>query len=273
MAQEDTLFPHLTVRENVAYSNGDRNQAYSMLKRFNLAHLAHRTPAQISGGERRRVALLRSWAASPRLLLLDEPLTGVDVTTRLVLLDALKELQREKDIPVLYVSHSHAECVKVGDTVSVMKEGQIVRNGTSPEVLCDCFVPGVHCRRTFENCWKAAIVKQDPEDDITRVRIGDIDLDMQSTQGNIGDTVEVGISSEDIIVSREAVQFMSARNLIQGTIKNIEPRNSQTLLTVYSKNIEFYVSLKSATRKQLYLESGDRLFLIIRARSIKRVAG
>jgi ABC-type Fe3+/spermidine/putrescine transport system ATPase subunit len=139
--QSPALFPHLTAQENVAYGlhglepGKRRKRAQEMMERFRIAHVAEQRPGRLSGGEKQRVALARTLATRPRLLLMDEPLSALDMATKLDILEDLRAWDREQGIPILYVTHVLHEAFSLGDQVVVMREGRIERRGTPQEAL------------------------------------------------------------------------------------------------------------------------------------------
>lgn len=139
--QEYTLFPHLSVAKNVAFSAADKGDVPSLLRRFNIWHLKDRKPDKISGGERQRCAICQAMARRPRLLLLDEPFSALDAVTRQNLREELQKLKQELSIPIIHVTHDISEALYLGDDVLPMVNGRIVRKwmvqfmlkGRSPE--------------------------------------------------------------------------------------------------------------------------------------------
>ncbi|MDD5723171.1 MAG: ATP-binding cassette domain-containing protein [Syntrophales bacterium] len=125
--QEYTLFPHLTVARNVAFSADNNEDVPSLLQRFNIWHLKDRKPDKISGGERQRCAICQAIARRPRLLLLDEPFSALDAVTRQNLRQEVRKLKRELSIPVIHVTHDISEALYLGDDVLPMVGGRIVR--------------------------------------------------------------------------------------------------------------------------------------------------
>ncbi|MCL5291316.1 MAG: ATP-binding cassette domain-containing protein [Actinobacteria bacterium] len=124
--QDFALFPHMTVERNVRYgisSDGisDDVGISKMLEAMNIAHLRKRFPGQLSAGEKQRVALLRALVAEPDLLLLDEPLSALDVDTRLALQTGLKDIQHMRDIPFVLVTHDFDEALRLGDGMAELK--------------------------------------------------------------------------------------------------------------------------------------------------------
>ena len=135
--QDYALFPHLSVRQNVAFAlpkNESPNRVDELLQEMELAQLADRRPQQLSGGQQQRVALARTLLPRPRLLLLDEPLSALDRSTRQRLQDFLLKLQQNDPITILLVTHDLGEIFRLADRVVEMDAGKIVRQGT-PEQL------------------------------------------------------------------------------------------------------------------------------------------
>jgi molybdate transport system ATP-binding protein len=138
------LFPHLSVLENVAFgwrarsprpTHGERAaRATGLLERVGCAHLAHRRPVGLSGGEQQRVALARALAVEPRMLLLDEPLAALDAQARRAVRNYLAEHLAERSGPALVVSHDLRDVQALGGPVYVMERGSIVQRGLPAEL-------------------------------------------------------------------------------------------------------------------------------------------
>lgn len=140
--QSLALFPHMTALENVAFGldrrvRGDdrRARAQAMLGQMNAAHLADRRPATFSGGERQRVALARAFARDPRVLLLDEPLTALDLPLRARLAQDVRRFVDERRIPAIYVTHDIGEAMTLADHAVVLQAGRVAGQGAPLEVL------------------------------------------------------------------------------------------------------------------------------------------
>ena len=127
--QDYALFPHLTARQNIAYGIKDKTEknetAREMLALFHIEHIGDRTPNKMSGGEQQRVALARALASNPKIVLLDEPLSAVDVETRTKLLDEIEEAQRRTKIPFIYVTHNEKEAERLEKNRIVLRNGRI----------------------------------------------------------------------------------------------------------------------------------------------------
>ena len=138
--QSYALFPHLTVERNVRFGLemlGRRDaaeRARAMLRLVRLDGFADRRPAALSGGQQQRVALARALAPEPEVLLLDEPLSALDLVLRREMQRELKRLQRETGITFVFVTHDQEEALTMSDRVAVMREGRVLQTGTPREI-------------------------------------------------------------------------------------------------------------------------------------------
>jgi ABC-type Fe3+/spermidine/putrescine transport system ATPase subunit len=138
--QNYALFPHLTALRNVEFGLRERRaanreeQALRALELVELAAKRDRFPAQLSGGEKQRVALARSIVLAPQLLLLDEPLAALDPKLRKQMRAELKAMQRKTGITFLFVTHDQEEALSLSDKLAVMNRGKIEQFGTPEDV-------------------------------------------------------------------------------------------------------------------------------------------
>ena len=139
--QDSRLFPHLSVRSNLLYGRRLTRTAQrwgsleATVDLLGIGHLLSRRPGGLSGGERQRVALGRALLASPRLLLLDEPLAALDDARKADLLPYIERLRDEMRLPIVYVSHSIDEVARIADTMVVLADGRTVASGPVADIL------------------------------------------------------------------------------------------------------------------------------------------
>ncbi|MEM1276275.1 MAG: ABC transporter ATP-binding protein [Pseudomonadota bacterium] len=140
--QQYALFPHLTVAENVGFglrmlrrSKAEiATRVDEMLRLVQLSQMAERRPSQLSGGQQQRVALARALAPQPKVLLLDEPLSALDLKLRQQMRIELKQIQEETGITFIFVTHDQEEALTMSDRIAVMSAGQLQQVGKAEEI-------------------------------------------------------------------------------------------------------------------------------------------
>ena len=212
--QDYALFPHMTVAQNVAY--GARDRAAELLERFRISHLAGARPGELSGGERQRVGLARALARDPGVLLLDEPLSALDLHTRAALRLELKEILDELALPVLLVTHDFHDAAVLAERVAAIADGRIRQVGTPSELIAapaDAFVA------SFTGANVLAGRARRGADGLTEVALDDGGGVLYSVDEALGD-VEVAVYPWDVAISREAPHD-SALNHVRGPITSL----------------------------------------------------
>jgi len=138
--QDYALFPHLTVAQNVSFglrgmsADARSNKVDEVLTLVGLAGFGERWPEQLSGGEQQRVALARSLAVSPKMLLLDEPFSNLDKKRREQMCFEVRALLKSQNIAAMLVTHNQEEAMMLGDRIGIMNEGQLLQVGTPQEL-------------------------------------------------------------------------------------------------------------------------------------------
>jgi ABC-type Fe3+/spermidine/putrescine transport system ATPase subunit len=134
------LFPHLDVFSNITFglrSPKDREFTKELISVLGLESLLTRNIQSLSGGERQKVALARTLLTEPRLLLIDEPFTSVDVTIKLALIQEIKAIVHRLKIPTIYVTHYANEGFNMADKIMILHNGYVVENGTRDEIMLE----------------------------------------------------------------------------------------------------------------------------------------
>ncbi|MFT5573722.1 MAG: molybdate transport system ATP-binding protein [Cryomorphaceae bacterium] len=136
--QDYALFPNMTVLQNIEYGLGplsEKSFTERIIQITDVMDILLQKPASLSGGQRQRVAFARAVVRKPNLLLLDEPLSALDIELRSVLQNELLELRKLLDITIIFTSHSIPEVYKLADMVMMIKDGRVIRTGTPAEVF------------------------------------------------------------------------------------------------------------------------------------------
>lgn len=230
--QDYALFPDRTVLANVCYGLTARGvpnaaaqeRALAMLRRVGLADFADRAPAALSGGQRQRVAMARALVIGPRLLLLDEPLSALDVKLRVGLRSMIRELQREAGITTLFVTHDQEEALAMSDQIAVMDRGRIVQIGSPQDIysrpttaFAADFVGGANL---------IAIDSELPPDAAGRRRLkcGDAIL-LTTSEEPLQAGSQLAVRTEDVAFCEAAAAGPGA---LPGVVEHVEFRGSTT---------------------------------------------
>ncbi|MDC8447995.1 MAG: ABC transporter ATP-binding protein [Nitrospira sp.] len=227
MFQDYALFPHLTVAENIAYgmsscSRTERKQRVaSLLEQMQLTGLEHRKPQALSGGQQQRVALARALARNPRLLLLDEPLSALDLPTRLRLRVELRALLHKIGIPAILITHDWSEALSLGDSVVVMAQGGVLQTGSPQEVFTRPTHPDVAALVGVDNLIPGEVIRR--EAGLAHVRVDARTIVAVDSSDDGYTTCYVCIRGENVALEREPAPTSSARNHLAGRVVEIQP--------------------------------------------------
>jgi len=272
--QSLALFPHLSAEQNIRYGlsklaeSEQTERTRSIANAFRIENLLSRRPAELSGGEKQRVAVARALVTSPRVLLLDEPLTGLDSSLRRSILEDLRNWNDANRIPILYVTHNREEVDAIGERVVTLVNGRVQETG-APRAVLDA-PRSVELARAagFENVLPAMVVEHRPADGVMRVSLDQAVCEIEIPLGDAapGTEVRVAIRAGDILVATEAPHFLSARNILLGTIESLETRGAMVALRVKA-GTTFLVHVTPGAVRSLDLSPGLLVWLVIKTHS------
>lgn len=271
LLQSLALFPHMTVEQNVDYGLTHLERAeresrrQEILASFRISELAGRRAGEISGGERQRAALARALVTRPRVLLLDEPLTALDLTTKGKIVDDLRDWIRQHRIPILYVTHNRDEVFALGENVLVLEGGRILTQGLSQDVLNHPRTESIAQLAGFENIFDCEVAASHIEQGTMTCRIVGFRASLEVPLVRIDPTrrVRVGIRAGDILLGSSSPQGLSARNVLEGTVTSLKQQDVTVIARVDCAP-EFVVHLTPGGRQALQLETGSRVWLIVK---------
>jgi len=268
------LFPHLSAEENVAYGlttlreEKKREQVEAILKAFRVEKLRKQKPAEISGGEKQRIALARSLVTEPRVLLLDEPLTGLDAELKAAIVDDLRAWNAAKGIPILYVTHSREEVDALGERVIALDNGRVASTGAPMDVLDAPRRKKLAQAAGFENLLSATVLDLRESDGVMRVRLDESACEIEVPLGYAaaGSRVRVAIRPGDILLATERPHGLSARNVMDGRIVSLEQRGTMVIARV-DCGVAFIVHVTPGAVRALGLTPGRHVWLVLKTHS------
>ncbi len=272
--QAPALFPHLTVEENAGFGlhhvpeKERRSTAHHLLQAFRVVHLANRKPGEISGGEAQRVALARALAPSPRAVLLDEPLQGLDAELKSSIVDDLRSWNRANRLPILYVTHQRDEVDALGERVIALDHGRVIAEGVPHTVLDAPRTKRLARAAGFENYLTAAVQELREADGVMRARLMESHAELELPLGyaSVGDRVHVAIRAGDILLATQRPTGLSARNILEGTIDSVELRGATVVCSVDAGAV-FVVHVTLGALRALEIAVGKRVWLVIKTHS------
>lgn len=268
------LFPHMTAEQNVAYGldglpNDERRvRVREILELFRAEKLRDRKPGEMSGGERQRVALARSLVTRPRVLLLDEPLTGLDAQLKAGIIEDLRLWNAAHQIPILYVTHNREEVDALGERVIALDHGRVAGEGTPMEVLDAPRRTGLAQAAGFENLFDATVMDLREADGVMRVHLtgSACEIEVPLAYASAGDRVRIAIRPGDILLATVKPERISARNVVEGSIAVIETRGTMVRARV-NCGAEFIVHVTHSAARSLELGVGSRVWLVLKTHS------
>jgi molybdate transport system ATP-binding protein len=221
--QHAELFPHLNVRRNLGFARRRvptgqaRIDFERVLALLGLEPLLERMPQGLSGGERQRVAIGRALAASPKLLLLDEPLASLDLARRAELMSCLQALQTELDVPALVVSHAPEEVAQLARHVVLLDQGGVRASGPTAELLTRLDLPLAH-GDAAQAALEATVIAYDAADRIARVSFDGGELLLPCASAEAGERRVVRVLARDVSLTLSRHVDTSILNVLPVTV-------------------------------------------------------
>ncbi len=277
VAQDYALFPHLTVRQNVGFGPAAlgrpavevRRRVEEMLERLDLAALADRRPGALSGGQQQRVALARALVLEPALLLLDEPLSALDVETRHTIRSELQQLLRELSCITVFVTHAPLESLLFGDRIVVLEQGQVTQVGDRQSLLRQPRSRYVASLLGL-NLLPGRVTHRGPGDEVTlETPRGPVTV----LQAAPGADLFVAVPPDQVTLSLDAPSA-SARNVFSGIVEAVlpEPPYGERVRVVIGPAPALVAEITAVAATALGLIPGSPVYAAFKATSIAAYA-
>lgn len=283
--QENLLFPHYSVGGNLRYgakrgeAQGRRMVFDGVVELLQLGPLMDRTPASLSGGERRRVAIGRALLASPDLLLLDEPLSGLDAALRSEILRFLQKIRDELRIPMVYVSHHLEDILRLTRELWFLHGGRLLGQGDYLDLVQDPGIVSQLLPMGLLNVFEMEIVRHEAESGCTIFGLPIRGSTSEGTsegpilhgplvEGTPGQGVSLTLRPEDVALSPEPVDLISVRNQIQGRIRRHTEAGGKSILEV-DIGLPLLVEISTGSYERLGLAEGRDVWCLVKATALK----
>ena len=268
--QDARLFPHYTVNGNLRYGmkNTSKDEFNYIVELLGIGHLLKRYPITLSGGEKQRVAIGRALLTDPEILLMDEPLSALDLPRKRELMNYLERLSKEINIPILYVTHSLDELLRLAERVVLLTNGKV----EAYDVLENIWESPLFLPWKQENEQSAVlslpVFMHNPSYKMTALSIGDQHIWINQVETQINENVRICIHSSDVSISLNKVEQSSIRNTLYGRIVQILELENRVDLKLDIGGKHLWASISKWSFHDLALQLGQLVYAQIKAISV-----
>lgn len=268
--QDARLFPHYTVKGNLRYgaNNVSQRDFDYIVELLGIGHLLKRYPLTLSGGEKQRVAIGRALLTDPDILLMDEPLSALDVPRKRELMGYLERLSKEINIPILYVTHSLDELLRLADRVVLMENGKVKAYDSVEKIWNSPIFAPWKGESEQSSVLELPLYLHNPAYAMSALSLGNQALWLNQVQAEAGERVRVCIYSSDVSVTLVKPQQTSIRNILPGQIVQIERQERRIDIAVLVEGYKIWASVSRWAQNELRFAVGQEVYLQIKAISV-----
>jgi molybdate transport system ATP-binding protein len=272
--QEASLFSHLSVKQNLTFglkripAAERRIGLEQVVEWLGIGHLLSRKPQRLSGGERQRVAIARALLTSPRLLLMDEPLSALDTRSKADILPYLERLHDELSIPVLYVSHSPDEVARLADHLVLMEQGRATAAGPVAEMMTRLDL-AIAREQEAESILETTVAEHQPEYHLSRLDFPGGNVMTRMLSAPVGTRQRVRIHARDVSLALSAHSDSSILNLLPAKILEFAPLTEWQVLVRLGlgpdASIPLLARITRRSAEQLALAPGKAVYAQVKS--------
>lgn len=230
--QDARLFPHYSVKGNLLYGVQDKGDGKGknepsdfshVVELLNLSQLLNRFPIDLSGGEKQRVAIARALLSNPDMLLMDEPLASLDLPRKKEVMPFLEKMAQEIDIPILYVTHSLSEILRLADYIILMEQGGVVTSGSLESVWGSDAMKPWQSFSEQSSLFDAVISQHHNKYALSKVRLTEeTSMWVQHLDEPVGTSIRLQIRANDVSITMNRATQTSIRNILPAKIDKID---------------------------------------------------
>lgn len=277
--QDARLFPHRSVEQNLRAGEciKDRvaNRPFSfddMVDLLNISHLIGRSVDQLSGGEQQRIAIGRMLLSNPRLMLLDEPVTGLDVSLKMQILPFLSKVHRALKIPTILISHDLGEILQLTDHLLLMRDGAVIGNGPLDQLVNNPKTLQELKGADLTNLLSTQVLRHDADRGVTLLGFADtkehhIEMELLSSLA-CGQAVSISIAANQIAIAPERIENISMRNQLPGRVRSITHAPDRSLCGIDTAAGPLFAEITPGTEKEMNLKEGSTVWALFKSRSV-----
>jgi molybdate transport system ATP-binding protein len=276
--QEGRIFPHLSVRTNLLYGHRRipaQERAIKLpeiVELLGIGHLLARRPANLSGGEKQRVAIGRALLSNPRLLLLDEPLAALDAARKAEILPFIERLRDEIGLPIVYVSHDPMEVLRLADSILLLDQGRVAAQGPVGEVFSRPELQKLVGAEEAGAVLSATVAGHDAAYGLSRLAFGEGgSLIVPQLGVAIGTSIRLRIRARDVSLARQRPVEISVLNTLPARIVAIHAAEGPYRdVEMISAGTPLWARITARSAVELRLGIGQEIHAMVKAVSIDR---
>lgn len=280
--QDARLFPHWSVEQNLRAGEclkeriANRPFGFNdIVDLLNINHLIDRDVADLSGGEKQRIAIGRTLLSNPKLLLMDEPVTGLDVSLKMQILPFLARIHQKLEIPTILISHDLGEILQLTDQLMLMRNGTVVGQGKldqlakAPKTLQE--LKGAN----LTNLISVKVKNHKPDRGITQLEIPGnaqcvLGMELDSTLP-IGKMINIGISANQLALASDRIENISMRNQLKGRVVDIVHASDRSICHVETAAGTLFSEITPGTEQDMNLAKQSSVWVLFKSMAIQRL--
>ncbi|WP_102305332.1 molybdenum ABC transporter ATP-binding protein ModC [Vibrio cyclitrophicus] len=275
--QESRLFPHMKVTANLKYGMKRADQAHfdQIVSLLSLGLLLDRYPARLSGGEKQRVAIGRALLSKPSILLMDEPLASLDLPRKREVMPFLENLSETVQIPIIYVTHSLNEILRLANHLVIIEQGKVISSGVTEEVWASRAMQPWQSFSEQSSLFEATLAEHNDDYALSRLMLGkSTSLWVQKVSSEIGASVRLQVRANDVSIALEQPQRTSIRNILPVTIRSVETHQQGSNKQSVAVELELepgcylWATITLWALDELNLEIGQQVYAQIKGVSV-----
>ncbi|MHA2707856.1 molybdenum ABC transporter ATP-binding protein ModC [Vibrio owensii] len=275
--QDSRLFPHYSVKGNLLYGVVEKDDDYfdKVTELLAIKPLLKRFPISLSGGEKQRVAIARALLSKPNLLLMDEPLASLDMPRKREVMPFLEELSEQVNIPIVYVTHSLQEILRLAQHLSILDKGRIMTSGKLEEVWASHAMRPWQSFSDHSSLFEGKVASHHEKYALTCVKLApSACLWVQKVDGKPDTPIRLQVRANDVSIALEKPVSTSIRNVLPATVASIEAlsagedKQSITVSLKLDEDCHLWATITPWALDDLNLKVGDEVYAQVKGVSV-----
>ncbi len=276
--QDTRLFDHLDVSGNLNFAKKRANKSGpdisldAVVKAFSLSDLLSKKSPTLSGGERQRVAIARALLSRPKILLMDEPLSALDIRRRASIMNYIETIPAKFGIPILYVTHAIDEVARLAGNIVLMEKGAIIAHGGVEETLARLDLPPLTGRFEASTILTGTVGKTDSRFALTTIHVGNQTMTIPRLDLPLEQEIRLRIRARDVALATKQPSGISIRNILRATIAEIipEPDTAFAEIRLDVEGQSLRARITRASLHDLSLKPGKPILALVKSIAMDR---